>query len=69
MLLGTGTKVYAGEVVLYPVYTMCRSHKLWGPDAGEFKPERWIDEQGRVRKESHFKCGCCGVWGDWMVGC
>lgn len=33
--------VKKGTVVMYCVYAMHRREDLWGPDAAEFKPERW----------------------------
>jgi hypothetical protein len=33
-----------GTVVAYNSYAMHRSSDLWGPDASEFKPERWGKE-------------------------
>lgn len=30
-----------GTVLSVPTYTMHHSKEIWGPDAGEFRPERW----------------------------
>ena len=38
--------VAAGQVVSIPIRAINRSSKFWGPDAKEFKPERWIEEGG-----------------------
>jgi cytochrome P450 len=32
-----------GQIVGMPSYAMARNASIWGPDAAEFKPERWID--------------------------
>ncbi|KAF9189411.1 hypothetical protein BGZ51_009644 [Haplosporangium sp. Z 767] len=37
-----GTKVYKGEFVSWSSWTMGRSTAIWGPDAKEFNPERWL---------------------------
>ncbi|KAI9002556.1 cytochrome P450 [Hyaloraphidium curvatum] len=56
VLQGSGTKVYAGEGVEYSSWAMGYRKELWGPDAEEFKPERWIDPlTGSVRKENQYK--------------
>jgi cytochrome P450 len=34
-----------GENVGLSVYAMARNPRVWGPDAAEFKPERWIDAE------------------------
>ena len=31
--------------IVFTFYLMQRSKTLWGPDAEEFKPERWFDEE------------------------
>jgi cytochrome P450 len=35
--------VRKGEIVSLSMYALARNPRVWGPDAGEFKPERWID--------------------------
>ncbi|KAI9751505.1 MAG: hypothetical protein M4579_006041 [Chaenotheca gracillima] len=35
--------VKKGTTVLYHLYSMHRRHELYGPDANEFRPERWDD--------------------------
>jgi cytochrome P450 len=49
-----GTVVKKGEFVMYAAYAMGRMPSLWGPDATEFKPERWLVD-GVVQPESPFK--------------
>ncbi|XP_078446092.1 cytochrome P450 704C1-like [Wolffia australiana] len=50
-----GLDVRKGEVVTYQPYAMGRMKYLWGEDAEEFRPERWLDEQGVYRHESPYK--------------
>lgn len=54
-VLPDGTKVKAGGMVTYVPYSMGRMEYNWGPDAGCFRPERWIGEDGGFRNASPFK--------------
>ncbi|TMW65610.1 hypothetical protein Poli38472_008252 [Pythium oligandrum] len=48
--------VRKGQQVMTPQYAMGRNPAVWGPDAAEFRPERWIDsETGKVKPVSPFK--------------
>ncbi|KXS10317.1 cytochrome P450 [Gonapodya prolifera JEL478] len=55
VLPGSKTKVYKGQRVAFHPYAMGRLTKIWGPDAEEMRPERWIDESGNLSKENSFK--------------
>ncbi|KAF9349163.1 hypothetical protein BGX26_012512 [Mortierella sp. AD094] len=44
-VLPDGTVIHAGELVSWSAYAMGRSEILWGPDAKEFKPSRWINTE------------------------
>ncbi|KAF8934408.1 hypothetical protein BGZ58_005723 [Dissophora ornata] len=44
-VLPDGTKIHAGEWVTWSSYVMGRSELVWGPDAKEFKPSRWINTE------------------------
>ncbi|KAK4837884.1 hypothetical protein QYF36_009226 [Acer negundo] len=44
-----------GQSVTYLPYAMGRMKCLWGDDAEEFRPERWLDESGRFQRESPSK--------------
>ncbi|RLN72844.1 hypothetical protein BBJ28_00020743 [Nothophytophthora sp. Chile5] len=49
-VLSDGTFVAANSMVCLPTYAMGRMPHVWGPDAAEFKPERWIDPSTRKIK-------------------
>lgn len=53
--LPDGTFVGKGWFMSYCAYTMARVEDIWGKDCEEFRPERWLDEEGAFRSESPFK--------------
>lgn len=53
-LLPDGTKVRRGNIVAFYAYAMGRMEYLWGPDALEFKPDRWLRD-GVFQPASLFK--------------
>ncbi|KAF5732972.1 hypothetical protein HS088_TW17G00506 [Tripterygium wilfordii] len=53
--LPDGFSVRKGDMVAYQPYAMGRMKFLWGDDAEEFKPERWLNEDGMFQQESPFK--------------
>lgn len=53
-ILPDGTIVKKGNAVSFQVYGMGRMPYIWGPDAADFKPERWI-KNGAFQPESPFK--------------
>ncbi|ETP12193.1 hypothetical protein F441_12386 [Phytophthora nicotianae CJ01A1] len=50
-----GLHVPFGTHVIVPTYAMGRMTNVWGEDAAEYRPERWIDDDGNVIKISPFK--------------
>ncbi|TMW58047.1 hypothetical protein Poli38472_013521 [Pythium oligandrum] len=42
-VIGSDIFVPKGMNVVLMAYAMARSPRVWGPDAHEFKPERWLD--------------------------
>ncbi|XP_004229915.3 cytochrome P450 704C1-like [Solanum lycopersicum] len=53
--LPDGFSVNKGDVVCYLPYAMGRMKFIWGDDAEEYKPERWLDRDGFFRPENPFK--------------
>ncbi|KAH9812067.1 cytochrome P450 monooxygenase [Melampsora americana] len=64
-----GPKIQPGDILRWSDWQMGRDPHIWGPDCGEFMPERWIDSEGRLRQFGPFKfhafnCGprlCLGM--------
>ena len=54
-MLPSGHKVEANSKILILIYALGRMKAVWGEDASEFKPERWISETGVLRHEPSFK--------------
>ncbi|KAL2251685.1 UNVERIFIED_CONTAM: cytochrome [Sesamum indicum] len=54
-IMPDGYHVKKGDAVVYLPYAMGRMKFIWGDDAEEFKPERWLDENGCFQQESPFK--------------
>jgi len=54
-LLPSGHKVKANSKILVFIYGVGRMRAVWGEDALEFKPERWISETGELRHVPAFK--------------
>lgn len=54
-ILPDGNKVTRGNVINYVPYAMGRMQRLWGDDALDFKPERWLNKDGVFQPQSPFK--------------
>ncbi|KAF8045313.1 hypothetical protein N665_5201s0001 [Sinapis alba] len=54
-VLPSGHKVDAGSKILFCLYSLGRMKSVWGEDALEFKPERWITENGTSVHEPSYK--------------
>ncbi|MBW0489632.1 hypothetical protein O181_029347 [Austropuccinia psidii MF-1] len=50
-----GPTIEAGNGVRWSDWAMSRNPDIWGPDCVEYKPERWIDELGRIKQFGPFK--------------
>lgn len=45
--LPDGTFLPASSIVLWSPWAMNRSKAIWGPDADEYRPERWLSADGK----------------------
>ncbi|XP_074308650.1 alkane hydroxylase MAH1-like [Silene latifolia] len=54
-ILPSGHKVEPHMQIIFNLYAMARKKSIWGEDCCEFKPERWISPQGKVRHEPSYK--------------
>ncbi|KAM0788869.1 hypothetical protein ACM66B_002954 [Microbotryomycetes sp. NB124-2] len=50
-----GPRIQKGDFIMWSDWVMNRVPEVWGEDAAEFKPSRWIDEQGKLKNESQWK--------------
>lgn len=53
--LPDGYSIRKGEQLMYHPYAMGRMKYLWGDDAEEYRPERWLNEDGLYQPQSSFK--------------
>ncbi|VFQ91426.1 unnamed protein product [Cuscuta campestris] len=53
--LPSGHVVHPKMKIMFSLYAMGRMEAIWGEDASEFKPERWISEKGTVKHEPSYK--------------
>ncbi|CAO2830371.1 unnamed protein product [Amaranthus hypochondriacus] len=54
-ILPSGHHVNPNMQIIIDVYAMGRMKSIWGDDCNEFKPERWITEQGKIKYEASHK--------------
>ncbi|KAK7258083.1 hypothetical protein RIF29_32516 [Crotalaria pallida] len=50
-----GTVLKKGTKVIYAIYAMGRMEAIWGKDCKEFKPDRWLRDNGQFMSESAYK--------------
>ncbi|CAO2830530.1 unnamed protein product [Amaranthus hypochondriacus] len=54
-VLPSGHHVNPNMQIIFDTYAMGRMKSIWGEDCCEFKPERWISEQGKLKHEPSYK--------------
>ncbi|KAF7299325.1 Cytochrome P450 [Mycena indigotica] len=56
-------RVRRGDIITVPIQAVNKSRAIWGPDAGEFDPERWADGPGTAGgKEADGRRRVPGLW-------
>lgn len=50
-----GPRIDKGDIVIYSDWAMGRNKDVWGDDAAEFRPSRWIDDDGQFYRVSANK--------------
>ncbi|KAG2714653.1 hypothetical protein I3760_03G037600 [Carya illinoinensis] len=53
--LPSGHHISARTRLMLSLYSLGRVENIWGKDCSEFKPERWISEQGRIVHVPSYK--------------
>ncbi|KAK6253582.1 hypothetical protein QUC31_015302 [Theobroma cacao] len=54
-ILPSGHRVDRNMRIIIGIHAMGRMEFLWGEDCHEFKPERWITEEGKLKREAPSK--------------
>ncbi|KAG5395362.1 hypothetical protein IGI04_025325 [Brassica rapa subsp. trilocularis] len=54
-VLPSGHKVDENWKIVISTYALGRMKSVWGDDAEEFRPERWISASGRLKHEPSYK--------------
>ncbi|KAI4968999.1 hypothetical protein ZWY2020_046329 [Hordeum vulgare] len=54
-VLPSGHEIKAGDKILIYSYSMGRMEGVWGKDCMEFRPERWLTDDGKLRYEPSYK--------------
>ncbi|KAJ3672236.1 hypothetical protein LUZ60_006957 [Juncus effusus] len=54
-VLPSGTMTTPNMKIIVCIYAMGRMETIWGKDCMEFKPERWISNDGKLKYEPSYK--------------
>ena len=54
-VLPSGHRVHPGTMIIYSIYSAGRMERVWGKDCLQFKPERWISDDGKLKREPSYK--------------
>ena len=53
--LPSGQRITTDVNLMIPIYVIHRNSEIWGDNADEFLPERWLDENGEITNKPHKK--------------
>jgi cytochrome P450 len=54
-VLPDGTQLSSSFVLVWCTWAMNRSFTTWGTDAADFRPKRWLDDNGKIVSKSAFE--------------
>uniref|UniRef100_A0A0G7ZNY5 Cytochrome P450 CYP86N2v2 n=1 Tax=Picea glauca TaxID=3330 RepID=A0A0G7ZNY5_PICGL len=54
-VLPDGTPMKKGTAIMYVTYAMGRMESIWGSDCMEFKPKRWLNDEGAFVNQSVYR--------------
>ncbi|KAJ4715547.1 Cytochrome P450 [Melia azedarach] len=54
-VLPSGHRVDPKTKIIFSLYALGRMKSVWGDDCLEFKPERWISENGGIKREPSYR--------------
>lgn len=54
-VLANGIEASPSVRIMFATYAMGRMQGVWGRDCSEFRPERWISREGRLKHEPSYK--------------
>ncbi|KAK3220095.1 hypothetical protein Dsin_014065 [Dipteronia sinensis] len=66
--LPSGHHVDENTNIMISLYAMARMVSVWGEDCCEFKPERWITEDGKIKHEPAHKFFSFNAWPRICIG-
>lgn len=54
-ILPSGHRISANTPIIISLYAMGRTEEIWGEDCMQYKPQRWISEQGGLISVPSYK--------------
>ena len=57
-------RINKGDIISIPISALNQSVDEWGPDASQFRPERWLERERDGEKRGS---GLQGLWGNMLT--